>query len=101
MAVASDEPDIVELLRGLVYGEHVNHKAADIIETLREQIRVADRNYYDRGREIERLKEKLEMAQTEARDSDEFRCREKKHAEAVMTGMSLAIDAMVRGLKGK
>lgn len=101
MAVPSDEPDIVELLRGLVYGEHINHKAADIIESLRDQLRMAEMNYLSRGRAIESLTEKLAIAETAAKDTEEFRQRERKHAEAVMTGYSLAIDAMVKGLKGK
>jgi hypothetical protein len=100
MTIPSDEADIVDLLRGLVYGEHVNCKAADIIEMLREQVRIADRNYCDRGRELERLKEQLSIKETALKDTEEFRVRERKHAEALMWGMRMAIEAMAAGMKG-
>ena len=100
MTTPSDDADIVDLLRDLVYGEHINCKAADIIESLREQMRIADRNYWDRGRELQALKEKLAFKETECKDVEEFRQRERKHAEAVMIGMRLAIESMVSGMKG-
>lgn len=94
-----DDADIVTLLRGLVYGEHVSLKAADTIEFLREQLGIADRTYWEKNREIEALKEKLQMAQTEAKDVNEFREREKKHAEAVMVGMQMAFGAVVHAVR--
>lgn len=50
--------------------------------------------------EIAALKEQLEIARTATSDTEEFRQRERKHAEAVMTGYSLAISAMVTAMKG-
>jgi len=50
--------------------------------------------------EIAALKEQLEIAKTATSDTEEFRQRERKHAEAVMQGMSIAISSMVAGLKG-
>lgn len=50
--------------------------------------------------EIEDLREKLEMARTEAKDVQEFRDRENKEAQNVIVGMKLAIHAMMGGLKG-
>ena len=44
------------------------------------------------------LEEQLQIAATN--DTEEFRQRERKHTEAVMTGYSLAISAMVAALKG-
>jgi len=70
------------------------------VESLREQVRIADRIYWDRGRELEALKEKLAFKETECKDLEEFRQRERKNAEAVMIGMRLAIESMVSGMKG-
>jgi nitrogen fixation/metabolism regulation signal transduction histidine kinase len=50
--------------------------------------------------EITALKEQLDIARTALRDTEEFRERDKKHAEAVMTGLRLAIIALADGLKG-
>ena len=100
MTIHSDEADIVDLLRGLVYGEHVNCKAADIIEALRKQLRNADTERHERGREVESLREKLAIAETAAKDTEEFRVRERKHADALMWGMRMAIEAMAVGMKG-
>jgi polyhydroxyalkanoate synthesis regulator phasin len=51
--------DIVVLLRGLVFGEHINHKAADTIDYLREKLRFAERNWRECRQEIARLEEQL------------------------------------------
>lgn len=50
--------------------------------------------------EISALKEQLDIARTALKDTEEFRERDKKHAEAVMLGLRLAIIALADGLKG-
>lgn len=50
--------------------------------------------------EIAALKEQLEIARTATSDTEEFRQRERKHADAVMQGMCMAIQSMMAGLKG-
>lgn len=50
--------------------------------------------------EIAALKEQLEIARTAKSDTEEFRQRENKHAEAVMQGMCMAIQSMMAGMKG-
>jgi hypothetical protein len=100
MTTIADDADIVDLLRGLVYGEHVNCKAADVIEFLREMKQIADNVNAERAAEISRLKEQLAIKETALKDTEEFRVRERKHADALMCGMRLAIEAMAVGMKG-
>jgi flagellar motility protein MotE (MotC chaperone) len=100
MADIPEDADIVDLLRGLVYGEHVNCKAADVIDYLREQLRFAERNWRECRQEIARLEEQLAIKETALKDTEEFRTRERKHSEALMCGMRLAIEAMASGMKG-
>jgi hypothetical protein len=69
------------------------------IEVLNEQLAFVRQNNVVLGREIESLQEQLEIARTATSDTEKFRQRERKHAEAVMTGYSLAIHAMVAGMK--
>lgn len=51
-------------------------------------------------RVISDLKEQLDMARTKASDLEEFRERERRHAESVAQGMSMAIGSMILALKG-
>jgi prefoldin subunit 5 len=55
---------------------------------------------YRLQKEMHALKEQLDIARTALSDVESFREREKKHAEAVMTGLQIAISAMALGLKG-
>lgn len=51
-------------------------------------------------REYDALEEKLLIAQTAAKDTQEFRDREKKEYQYIIMGVRIAIDQMMIGLKG-
>lgn len=72
-------------------------------ETIRElngDLRVKDGDLAALRKVRDELKEQLDIARTEASDLTNFRERERKHAEAVFLGHSMAISAMVLALKG-
>lgn len=94
------DADIVTLLKDLVYGEHINLKAAEEIESFRKQCNHLNRRYWDLVKDMDALKEQLAMAKTEAKDLTEFRDRDRKTADNIVLGMGLAIEAMARGMKG-
>ncbi len=69
-------------------------------EVKKSQVDCLNAEIYRLQKEIHALKEQLEIARTALKDTEEFRERDKKHAEAVMTGLRLAIIALADGLKG-
>jgi chromosome segregation ATPase len=79
--------------RGL---EIVREEAERSLKSLLKQ----DREIAILSNEVSALKEQLDIARTALSDVESFREREKKHAEAVMTGLQIAISAMALGLKG-
>lgn len=75
----------------------------DLIEASREIDRLRRQQTLDAvkvNRQLDELREQLQMARTEAKDVSEFREREKKEYQNIIYGVRIAIDQMMIGLKG-
>lgn len=75
----------------------------DLIEAARELDRVWRDSTLDKckhNREMDALREQLEIARTEAKDVQAFKDQSARDNQHVAFGMRLAIQAMVEGLKG-